>query len=56
MPGAVGAGYETDPSRSMEEHIRELWPVLTRQPDDADAVTSLIPLAEPLRRPRRPFP
>ena len=47
LPDAVGAGYESDPALSMEEHIRELWPVLTRQPDDADATTSLIPLANP---------
>ena len=47
LPGAVGEGYESDPSRSMEEHVRALWPVLTRPADDADAVTSLIPLANP---------
>jgi alpha,alpha-trehalase len=31
-------------SRTMEEHIRALWPVLTRTPDAADATSSLIPL------------
>ena len=32
---------------SMEEHIRALWPLLTRSPDTADAQSSLIPLPHP---------
>ena len=47
VPEPVGAGYESDRSRTMEEHVRALWPVLTREADDADAVSSLIPLANP---------
>src|SRR5947209_18457099 len=31
----------------MEQHIRALWPVLTRPPDTADARSSLIPLPNP---------
>src|SRR5438874_8033093 len=31
----------------MEDHIRALWPVLTRRPDTADARSSLIPLPQP---------
>ena len=31
----------------MVAHINELWPVLTRQPDRADASSSLIPLPSP---------
>jgi alpha,alpha-trehalase len=31
----------------MEDHIRALWPVLTRSPDSADARSSLIPLPNP---------
>src|SRR6266566_3253020 len=31
----------------VEEHIRALWPVLTRPPDTADARSSLIPLPHP---------
>jgi alpha,alpha-trehalase len=31
----------------MEQHIEALWPVLTRQPDSADARSSLIPLPHP---------
>ncbi|MGH7546588.1 MAG: alpha,alpha-trehalase TreF [Gemmatimonadales bacterium] len=37
LPRPVGEGFRTDPSRSMEEHIRALWPVLTRPPDTPDA-------------------
>ncbi len=43
-PGAVGEGYVADRSRTMEAHIRALWPVLTRPADDPARVTSLIPL------------
>src|SRR5258708_4657890 len=32
---------------SMEDHIRALWPLLTRSPDTADAQSSLIPLPHP---------
>lgn len=43
-PRPVGEGYESDPSQTMEQHIRALWPVLTRPADDPDLITSLIPL------------
>jgi alpha,alpha-trehalase len=43
-PHAVGTGFQADASRSMEEHITALWPVLTRARDTADARSSLIPL------------
>lgn len=43
-PGAVGEGYQADRSQTMEQHIRALWPVLTRPPDDPARITSLIPL------------
>ena len=33
--------------QTMEEHIRSLWPVLTRSADSADARSSLIPLPNP---------
>jgi alpha,alpha-trehalase len=33
LPRSVGEGFLSDTSRSMEEHIRALWPVLTRLPD-----------------------
>src|SRR5690606_38216592 len=36
--------YTTDSTRSMEQHIRALWPVLTRAADSAHAYGTLIPL------------
>jgi alpha,alpha-trehalase len=46
VPAAVAAGFSTDTSRTMEQHIRDLWPVLTRAPDTTDVRSSLIPLPE----------
>ena len=43
-PKLAGAEFTTDTSRTMEEHIRELWPVLTRHADAPDSRSSLIPL------------
>jgi len=43
-PRPVGEGFRTDPSQSMEEHIRALWPVLTRSADAPNVQSSLIPL------------
>ena len=45
-PPAAGEGVRTDTAQSMEEHIRALWPALTRAPDAADAHSSLIPLPD----------
>jgi len=47
VPAAVAAGFRTDTLRTMEQHIRDLWPILTRPPDTPDARSSLIPLPEP---------
>src|SRR5437016_8443191 len=49
LPQPVGAGVAPGVSRSrtMEDHIRALWPVLTRPPDTADTRSSLIPLPHP---------
>ena len=44
LPQPVGAGYASDPQRTMEEHIRALWPVLTRSRDTTHAYWSLSPL------------
>src|SRR6184192_64871 len=46
LPRPVGEGFRSDRSQTMEQHIRALWPVLTRPPDTAD---------EPVRRPGRPL-
>src|SRR5213594_5066691 len=47
LPRPVGEGFRSDTSQTMEQHIRALWPVLTRPPDTADAHSSLIPLPNP---------
>src|SRR2546425_12404438 len=47
LPRPVGEGFRSDTSQTMEQHIRALWPVLTRPPDTADARSSLIPLPNP---------
>ena len=47
LPRPVGEGFRTARSQSMEDHIRALWPVLTRPADSADARSSLIPLPQP---------
>jgi len=44
LPQPAGETFQTDTSRTMEEHIRALWPALTRTPDAADVTSSLIPL------------
>jgi alpha,alpha-trehalase len=44
IPRGHGEGFRADTSRTMEEHIAALWPVLTRERDSADARSSLIPL------------
>lgn len=50
MPHAVAADFKTDTSQTIEQHINQLWDVLTRKPDltvDKTAVGSLIPLPNP---------
>ena len=47
LPQPAGSGYHTAASQSMTEHIKTLWPLLTRPPDSADARSSLIPLPNP---------
>jgi alpha,alpha-trehalase len=47
LPQPVGATVPSDTARTMEEHIRALWPVLTRAPDAPDPRSSLIPLPYP---------
>jgi alpha,alpha-trehalase len=43
-PRAAGEGVRTDTTQTMEEHIRALWPALTRAPDSAALRSTLIPL------------
>src|SRR5437899_7391624 len=47
LPRPVGGDFHTDTSQTMEEHIRALWPVLTRQADTPDPRSSLIALPNP---------
>jgi len=47
LPQPAGDGYHTVASQTMAEHIKALWPVLTRSADSADARSSLIPLPNP---------
>jgi alpha,alpha-trehalase len=41
------SGYKSDSLISMEEHINKLWPVLTRQPDQLNSNSTLLPLPKP---------
>ena len=49
LPRPVGEGVAVDTTRArtMEDHIRALWPVLTRPPDSGETRSSLIPLPRP---------
>src|SRR5690606_18155395 len=44
LPDRPQSTFKSDTMRSMEEHITELWPVLTRNADVYHANSSLIPL------------
>ena len=43
-PRPAGEGTRSDTTQSMEEHIRALWPTLTRPADAPDPRSSLVPL------------
>jgi alpha,alpha-trehalase len=43
-PRAAGEGIRSDTTQSMEEHIRTLWPALTRPANVPDPRSSLVPL------------
>ncbi len=47
LPRPYGGEFRADTTRSMDDHIRALWPVLTRARDTAHANSSLIPLPNP---------
>lgn len=46
-PEPISSGFVSDPSRTVQEHIEALWPVLTRQPGYAAQHGTLIPLPHP---------
>jgi alpha,alpha-trehalase len=43
LPETPSTVYKSDPDQNVCKHIDELWPVLTRQPDD-ESNSSLLPL------------
>ncbi|MEX2336589.1 MAG: alpha,alpha-trehalase TreF [Fulvivirga sp.] len=47
LPVVPVTGYKTDTAKSVQQHITELWPLLTRQPDEYNPLSSLIPLPKP---------
>jgi alpha,alpha-trehalase len=47
LPRDLATSFATDTARTMEAHIRALWPALTRPPDEEDDGSSLIPLPHP---------
>jgi alpha,alpha-trehalase len=49
LPAPPAAAYHTDTSLTMTQHLRSLWPVLTRAPPAGTAASrsSLIPLPRP---------
>jgi alpha,alpha-trehalase len=47
LPQPAAGDFRTDTTRTMEQHIAALWPVLTRRADTPDPRSSLIPLPNP---------
>lgn len=47
LPQARDSGYVGDPGRDVVEHIDALWDVLTREPDEPKAGSSLLALPRP---------
>src|SRR5690242_18067231 len=41
------SGFVSDSLQSMEVHINNLWPVLTRKPDQYNSNSTLLPLPRP---------
>ena len=47
IPRGAAEGFRSDTTQTMEQHIRALWPALTRRPDTTDARSSLLPASTP---------
>lgn len=47
IPAEIKSSYVSDVSLNTEEHIRNLWPLLTFQPESQETGGSLIPLPYP---------
>ncbi|MBO6659110.1 MAG: alpha,alpha-trehalase TreF [Roseivirga sp.] len=39
--------YQSDTSKPVEDHIEKLWPILSRQPEEQEFFSTLIPLPHP---------
>lgn len=44
LPKSAVSNFVSDTSNTLETHIASVWPVLTRDPDDYNPLSSLIPL------------
>ncbi len=44
LPRPAGGDVRAVPGRTMEEHVRALWPLLTHDPDRPDPRSTLVPL------------
>ena len=47
VPVSPVSNFKSDTTKAIDEHISALWSVLTRQPDDYNPLSSLIPLPNP---------
>ena len=47
LPETPATGFVADTSLTMEEHIRNLWPALIRNPDRYNPYSSLLPVPNP---------
>lgn len=43
LPAEKPTGYESDPNKPINQHIEDLWPVLTRYPDDTGGTLIALP-------------
>lgn len=46
-PSEGASAYRSDAQRDVRAHIDALWPLLTRQPDEAQPYSTLLPLPNP---------
>jgi alpha,alpha-trehalase len=46
LPGSVGSKMPTS-KKNLTDHLNELWPMLTREPDQTQLTSSLLPLPFP---------
>ncbi|MCF0070475.1 alpha,alpha-trehalase TreA [Dyadobacter sp. CY261] len=47
MPAHIASKFQSDKTETVSEHVRKLWSVLTRQPENQERGGSLIPLPYP---------